>query len=114
MREILWIYTKLVALLLLTKAMKDFIRQLRGYYPNAKIVLLSGTMRKGQRLEDLTTALNQAVSELEAEGMTDLYRLDLTPADGSLGYGTAMHPSLRQHTKMAEELTAFLRQIMNW
>lgn len=66
MREILWIYTKLVALLLLTKA------------------------------------------------MTDLYRLDLTPADGSLGYGTAMHPSLRQHTKMAEELTAFLRQIMNW
>lgn len=48
------------------------------------------------------------------QGMTDLYRLDLTPADGSLGYGTAMHPSLRQHTKMAEELTAYLRQIMNW
>lgn len=45
--------------------------------------------------------------------MTDLYRFDMTPADGSLGYGTAMHPSLRQHTRMAEELTAYLRQIMN-
>ena len=99
---------------LLTKSMKDFIRQLRGYYPNAKIVLLSGTMRKGKRLEDLTTALNEAVRDLQAEGMTDLYRFDLTPADGSLGYGTAMHPSLKQHTQMAEELTAFLRQIMNW
>ena len=66
-----------------------------------------------QRLADLTSSLDDAVRERQEEGMTDLYRFDMTPADGSLGYGTAMHPSLRQHTRMAEELTAYLRQIMN-
>ena len=33
---------------------------------------------------------------------------------GDLGYGADYHPSKWQHEKMAGELTAYLRGLMNW
>lgn len=99
---------------LLTNAFVNFVHTIRGNYPNAKIVLLSGTMRKGKLLADLLASLDKAVARLKAEGETEVYRFDFTPADGSLGYGSFQHPSLKQHTKMAEELVPFLQQIMGW
>ena len=41
-----------------------------------------------------------------------VYRFDFSPQTGDLGYGTDWHPSLRQHQRMADELTPFLRQLM--
>lgn len=99
---------------LLTNAFVKFVHTIRGNYPKAKIVLLSGTMRKGKLLADLKLALANAMDKLNADGVQEVYRFDFTPADGSLGYGSFQHPSLKQHTKMAEELTPFLRKIMNW
>lgn len=99
---------------LLADAFVNFVHTIRGNYPNAKIVLLSGTMRKGKLLEGLLASLDKAVSRLKAEGETEVYRLDFTPADGSLGYGSFQHPSLKQHTKMADELVPFVQQIMGW
>lgn len=99
---------------LLTAAFVKFVKRIRSNYPKAKIVLLTGTMRKGQRLADLKMSLANAVTQLNADGITDIYRFDFTPADGSLGYGSFMHPSLKQHTQMADDLTKFLREIMNW
>lgn len=99
---------------LLTTALTKFVKTLRGYYPQAKIILLSGTMRRGQRLADLTSSLDETVAKLLDEGISDIYRLDFTPADGSLGYGTGKHPSLKQHLQMADELTPFIQKIMGW
>jgi hypothetical protein len=48
------------------------------------------------------------------QGDREVYRFDLTPQDGSLGIGLHGHPAMRQHEKMAEELTAYLRQLMKW
>lgn len=99
---------------LLTNAFVNFVHTIRGNYPKAKIVLLSGTMRKGKLLADLKLSLANAMDKLKAEGENNVYRFDFTPADGSLGYGSFQHPSLKQHTKMAEELTPFLKNLMNW
>ena len=101
---------------LLTKAFCQFLRDVRSHYPNAKIVLLTGTMLKAgsQRLADLKQAEDDAMADAKRRGDNEIYRFDFTPADGSLGYGTHKHPSMRQHEQMAEELTAFLQRLMNW
>lgn len=93
-----------------------FYHTLRQYYPHAKIVLLSGTMIKAgsKREQELNNALGQVLEEARMEGDTEVYRFDMTPENGSLGWGSAWHPSMRRHAKMAEELTAYLRRIMGW
>lgn len=98
----------------LTDGMTSFLLTVHSKYPAAKIVLLTGTMRKNQRLADLKKALDDAMGNLKNRGVSEVYRLDFTPADGSLGYGAGYHPSLLQHGKMSDELTPFLRRIMNW
>lgn len=99
---------------LLTNAFVNFVHTVRGNYPDAKIVLLSGTMRKGKLLADLLLSLDNAVKKLKEEGETEVYRFDFTPDDGSLGYGSSMHPSLKRHTRMADELTPFIEKITGW
>jgi len=88
----------------------------RGYYPKAKIIFLTGTMLKkdSKRLRDLCGALNRLQRDVRAKGDKEVYRLDFTPADGSLGYGSGYHPSLRQHQLMAKELTALIRKVTGW
>ncbi len=101
---------------LMLKGFKKLYGMLRQYYPHAKLVFLTGTMlrKDSKRLKDLCSVLNQLQQEAAASGDKEVYRLDFSPADGSLGYGTGYHPSARQHQLMAEQLTAFLRKITNW
>ncbi len=99
---------------LLADAFKKFLVTLRGHYPKAKIVLLTGTMLKGQRLEDLKHAQQVAIDDAVRRGDMEVYRFDFTPADGTYGWGTHRHPSKRQHAHMAEELIPFIRKITGW
>ncbi len=99
---------------LLAAAYKKFIGTVRMNYPNAKIVLLTGTMVKGQRLENIIKAQQEAIAYHKSRGDNQIYRLDFTPADGSLGYGYAKHPSRKQHELMASELVPFLKKITGW
>lgn len=99
---------------LLANAFKRFLQTLRLHYPKAKIVLLTGTMISGQRLADLQHAQEEAIAYVAQQGDKEVYRFDFTPADGSLGYGTHKHPSMRQHEQMAKELVPFLRKITGW
>lgn len=91
-----------------------FYHTLRSHYPQAKIVILSGTMiRKGsEREQKLNATLDRVMQTAHAEGDPHVYRLDLTPEDGTCGWGSCFHPSKARHAKMAEELTAFLRTIL--
>lgn len=98
----------------LTAAFKQFLVTLRGHYPKARIVLLTGTMISGKRLADVQQAQQAALEDAHARGDLEVYRLDFTPADGSLGYGTFKHPSRAQHRKMAAELIAFIESITDW
>ena len=99
---------------LLTNAYKKFLKTLRGHYPDAKIVLLTGTMLKGKRLEDVKKAHRDAIADAKARGDNEVYTFDFTPDDGSCGKGVFNHPGRGRHEKMAEELVPFIREITGW
>lgn len=89
-------------------AYSDFVKRLRNLHPDAKIVLLTGSMMSGKPLADVKGVLDRIAA-------TDghVYRFDMTPQDGSLGYGADYHPSRRQAQKMATELTGYLRTLID-
>ncbi len=91
-----------------------FVEKLRGYYPEAKIVMLTGSMMHGKALKDVKRALDSVVKKAQKAGDKNIYRFDMTPQTGDLGYGADYHPSVEQQKKMADELTPFLRQITGW
>lgn len=99
---------------LLEAAYRRFLHRLREYYPEAKIVLLSGCMLTGRRLQDVCRALDRVALEAAADGDGEVYRFDLTPTDGSLGYGASWHPSKAQQAKSALELIGFLQTLTGW
>ncbi|MBQ6964834.1 MAG: lipase [Bacteroidaceae bacterium] len=100
---------------LLLKGYQDLYRQVRSHYPDAKIVFLCGCMMRGET--DLPTAqkaMDTVVAKAHQQGDSEVYRFDFTPQTGDLGYGASWHPSIRQHQKMADELTPYLRELMQW
>ena len=98
----------------LRQAYVNFIAQVRAHYPSAKIVMLCGSMLNGKELDIARRTLNDVVDEYHKKGDKELYRFDFTPQNGDLYYGASWHPSLWQHQKMAGELTAYLRTLMQW
>ncbi len=99
---------------LLVNGFKKLYHQVRSHYPQAKIVLLCGCMMSGEQLRSAKEALDTTLSYAQQQGDKEVYRFDFTPHDGSLGYGADWHPSMRQHEKMANELTPYLKKLMNW
>lgn len=99
---------------LLKKGYYNLVKQVRKNNPNAKIVLLCGSMMTGDQLKQAKNAMNAAAKDLRDEGEKELYQFDFTPHDGKLKYGADYHPSYWQHQKMAGELTSYLRELMNW
>ena len=100
--------------LLLLNGFKKLYHQVRSHYPKAKIVFLCGCMMSGDQLRSAQQALEKTTEYAHQQGDSEVYRFDFTPHDGSLGYGGDWHPSMRQHEKMANELTPFLKQLMKW
>ena len=99
---------------LFKQAWKKFLSQVRQHNPKAKIVLLCGSMLQGKELEIAKNTLNEVMEEAKKDGDKEVYRFDFTPQNGSIHYGADWHPSYWQHQKMAGELTAFLRSLMQW
>jgi hypothetical protein len=99
---------------LLKAAYQRFLKQVRSHNPKAKIVFLCGSMLNGKELEIARTILNEVTEEAHQQGDKEVYRFDFTPQTGELGYGASWHPSLKQHEKMAAELTTYLRKLMKW
>ena len=100
--------------ILLLNGFKQLYKQVRSHYPKAKIVLLCGCMMNGAQLLSAQQAMDVTVKDAHQQGDSEVYRFVFTPHDGSLGYGADWHPSMRQHEKMANELTPFLKKLMEW
>lgn len=77
---------------LLTDGYRKFVSHLRDIYPKAKIVLLSGSMLSGKPLDDVKRAMDTVVSERKQAGDSEVYRFDMSPQTGALGYGANWHP----------------------
>ena len=92
------------------QAYRSFLKTVRSYYPQARIILLSGPMLGEKDNNAEKTVLDRIAKDFRKKGDKQIERFDFTPQDGSLGYGASWHPSKRQHQKMAAELLSFLRK----
>ena len=94
-------------------ATTKFVRKIRSYHPEAKIVLLDGPMLTGEYMRKCRQYLDVAKETLEDEGIKDLYRFSLEP-DGESPYGINPHPNKEKGLKDAESLSAWIRSEFGW
>lgn len=98
----------------LKQGYQRLLKTVRQHNPKTKIVFLSGSMLGGKELDICRRILDEVAEEAHQAGDKEVYRFDFTRSDGSLNYGADWHPSIWQHEKMAAELTAYLRTLMQW
>ena len=96
------------------EAYRLFLQQLRQYYPTQPIVLLTGPMLGEKENSLQIKILDRIAKDFQKNGDKAIYRFSFTPQNGDLGYGASWHPSAYQHQEMANELTPFLRDLMDW
>lgn len=93
---------------LLQSAYNEFVDTLRQLYPSSKIILLTGSMLSRKALEDVKECLDNTCKARNDNGDKNVYRFDMSPQTGDLGFGADWHPSMAQQRKMADELISFL------
>jgi len=101
-------------LTLLKQGYQKLYKMVREHNPKAKIVFLTGSMLYNQELKEAKRLLDTLMAEAHHAGDREVYRFDMTQIMGDEGYGNDYHPNVWQDEKMAGELTAYLRVLMNW
>ena len=71
-------------------------------------------MLYNQELKEQKQVLDEVTAEAHKAGDKEVYRFDMEPISDVTFYGNDWHPNVYQDEKMADELTPFLRQLMNW
>ncbi|MBQ6379672.1 MAG: lipase [Prevotella sp.] len=99
---------------LLKQGYKKLLKMVRQHNPKAKIVFLTGSMLYNQELQEACQLLDEVTAEAQAAGDKEVYRFDIPHIDGEVFLGNDWHPNIYQDEKMANELTAYLRKLMNW
>lgn len=103
-----------------TGAYKSLIAKVRGNYPNALIVVALGPMLSNlfpKNVNALTQArayLTAMVNDLNAAGDAKIKLLEFPNQDNAPAFGCKSHPSAATQQQMAVQLTAMLRQQLNW
>ena len=99
---------------LLKQGYQKLLKLVRQHNPKAKIVLLTGSMLYNEELKIAKQLLDEVKAEAVKAGDKEVYRFDMAPIDGDQFLGNDWHPNVYQDEKMAGELTAYLRKLMNW
>lgn len=99
---------------LLKQGYQKLLKMVRQHNPKAKIVFLTGSMLYNQELQIAKQLLDEVTTEAHKAGDKEVYRFDMTPINGNKYYGNDWHPNIYQDEKMANELTPYLRKLMNW
>lgn len=99
---------------LLKQGYQKLYKLIRQHNPKAKIVLLTGSMLYNQELQIAKQLLDEVTAEAHKAGDKEVYRFDMAPISGEEFYGNDYHPNIYEDEKMAVELTAYLRSLMNW
>ena len=99
---------------LLKQNYHKLLKTVRQHNSNAKIVFLTGTMLYNKEMELQRQILNEVAAEAKKAGDKEIYRFDMAPISGDEWYGNDWHPNVYMDEKMAGELTAYLRSLMNW
>ena len=99
---------------LLKQNYQKLLKMVRQHNPKAKIVFLTGSMLYNKELQEVKRLLDEVTAEAQKAGDKEVYRFDMAPISGEEFYGNDYHPNIYQDEKMAGELTAYLRGLMNW
>ena len=99
---------------LLKQNYKKLLQLVRQHNPKAKIVFLSGSMLYEKELKEVKQLLDEVATEAKKAGDKEVYRFDMEPINDEKLYGNDWHPNVYMDEKMAGELTAYLRKLMNW
>ena len=99
---------------LLRQGYQKLLKMVREHNPKAKIVFLTGSMLYNKELQEAKQLLDEVTAETYQSGDKEVYRFDMAPISGAAFYGNDYHPNVYQDEKMAAELTAYLRGLMNW
>ena len=99
---------------LLKQGYQKLLKMVRQHNPKAKIVFLTGSMLYNQELKEAIQILDEIADEARKAGDKEVYRFDMPHIDGEEFFGNDYHPNIYQDEKMAGELTAYLRKLMNW
>ena len=99
---------------LLKQNYQKLLKTVRQHNPKAKIVFLTGTMLGKKESDIQQQILNEVTAEAKKAGDKEVYRFDMEPISGDEFYGNDFHPNIYEDEKMAGELTAYLRSLMNW
>lgn len=89
----------------------SFLKTLRGYYPNAKILLLSSPMADARLREFLRNSLKSVLGTRKTAGDN---KLAMHVFEKSYTGGCDYHPSVEEHALIANELTEVIRKWMKW
>jgi lysophospholipase L1-like esterase len=89
----------------------SFIQQLRGYYPNAQIILLSSPMADAGLKAFMKKTLTAVMKKVNEEGDKKVTTFFFSKQYNS---GCDDHPDLAEHQQIAEKLTAAVKKIMKW
>ena len=99
---------------LLKQGYQKLYKMVREHNPQAKIVLLTGSMLYNKEQKEAKRLLDAVLAEAHHAGDREVYRFDMTQIMGDEGYGNDYHPNVWQDEKMSNELAPFLRELMNW
>ena len=91
-------------------AYKNFLKRLRGYYPNADIICADHMLSK---VSILNGRISQLISSLRAGGDMHYHFMDFRGTNDTDGVG-AGHPSIVTHEKNAQTLIQFVSEITGW
>jgi hypothetical protein len=103
----------------------SFVKRVRSNYKNAPIFCVTGPIgsygdaghpagKQRGRETLLSRIVNNSVRQLTDDGLENIFFLSLSPIQIPLGMGADRHPNVYQHTVNAAELTAFIKEKMNW
>ncbi len=86
----------------------DFLKYLRGLYPDAYFILAYGLMKMGQ---SMISSVEKSCREYKlSSGDTRIYFCKLNTQSEEEGQGSGGHPNSVSHQRAAEELTNFIRE----
>ncbi len=93
------------------EAYLEFVQRLLQQYKEAKIVCLLGPMLNTDSVKEILQRIVESANAPLPNAR--VFHFEMTP-QGSLGHGADWHPSKAQAKLNAEELTAYLQDLMHW
>jgi hypothetical protein len=90
------------------------IDTLQDKYNMPQIVCLIGPMLEGNTLTNMRGYLDFIADSASRKGKGNVRVFEMSAQTGDLGIAVHYHPTVAQHTRNANELTGYIKTLMNW